>query len=254
MASPWTFIRAPSRGQFGGAHLERHREIEHARTMFDVDRDSARIDAVAAALDRAVDPAARPQIARYAELAAAWSLRTDLVAAKDPQSLLEVLLVDALVLADTDIVPTGVGVVDIGAGVGAPGLTLALLRDDLDVTLVEPRRRRVVFLRTVIGTLGLVDRVRVVERRFEPESRPPGSGRSQPGSDLGEFDVAVSRATFAPADWLRAGRSLAPVVLVLTATADPPPAPEGCSYERSLSYCVPTTQAKRAVSRYRWPR
>lgn len=37
--------------------------------------------------------------------------------------------------------------IDVGSGNGSPGLVFALVRDDLEVTLLEPRARRWAFLR-----------------------------------------------------------------------------------------------------------
>jgi 16S rRNA G527 N7-methylase RsmG len=43
---------------------------------------------------------------------------------------------------------------DVGSGNGSPGLVLALLRDDLEVTLLEPRTRRWAFLREAVRRCG----------------------------------------------------------------------------------------------------
>ena len=43
--------------------------------------------------------------------------------------------------------PAPGALVDVGSGNGSPGLVLALLRDDLSVTLLEPRQKRWAFLR-----------------------------------------------------------------------------------------------------------
>jgi 16S rRNA (guanine527-N7)-methyltransferase len=46
---------------------------------------------------------------------------------------------------------------DVGSGNGSPGLVLALLRPDLEVTLLEPRRRRWAFLREAARAAGRPD-------------------------------------------------------------------------------------------------
>jgi 16S rRNA (guanine527-N7)-methyltransferase len=50
--------------------------------------------------------------------------------------------------------PVPGGLIDVGSGNGSPGLVLALLRDDLDVTLLEPRARRWAFLREAARASG----------------------------------------------------------------------------------------------------
>jgi 16S rRNA (guanine527-N7)-methyltransferase len=57
-------------------------------------------------------------------------------------------------------------VADVGSGAGLPGLTLALARPDLRLTLIEPLERRVVWLNEVVDDLGL-DNVTVVRTRAE---------------------------------------------------------------------------------------
>lgn len=44
---------------------------------------------------------------------------------------------------------------DIGTGAGFPGLPLKFMRDDLRITLAEPKDKRVLFMETVINELGL---------------------------------------------------------------------------------------------------
>ncbi len=55
---------------------------------------------------------------------------------------------------------------DLGSGPGLPGLVMAALRPQWQVTLVEPRKQRCVFLRHSAETLGL-NHVRVEESRAE---------------------------------------------------------------------------------------
>ena len=44
---------------------------------------------------------------------------------------------------------------DLGSGAGFPGLVVALLRPDIEVTLVESRAKRIAWLETAIGRLGI---------------------------------------------------------------------------------------------------
>jgi 16S rRNA (guanine(527)-N(7))-methyltransferase RsmG len=76
-------------------------------------------------------------------------------------------------------------VVDIGSGAGFPGIPLAVLRPDCQVTLVESHQRKAVFLRDCSREL---KNVQVVARRAEDVTD--------------KFDWLVSRAV-APSDVLR---------------------------------------------------
>jgi 16S rRNA (guanine527-N7)-methyltransferase len=60
--------------------------------------------------------------------------------------------------------------IDVGSGNGSPGLVLALVRDDLDVALLEPRARRWAFLREAARACGR--RVEVLRQRHDGYSGP----------------------------------------------------------------------------------
>ncbi len=62
-------------------------------------------------------------------------------------------------------VPAGMWI-DIGSGAGFPGMVAALLCDR-EVMLVEPRRRRAIFLEQAAASLGLGRRVTVAYRKIE---------------------------------------------------------------------------------------
>ncbi|HSQ63187.1 MAG TPA: RsmG family class I SAM-dependent methyltransferase [Polyangiaceae bacterium] len=165
-------------------------------------------------------------IARWLDRLAEWNAKMDLTAAKDGAALAWLMLADAAELAG-ELAPN-VSIVDVGTGAGAPGLGLALLRPDLHVTLVEPLRKRVAFLRTVLGELRRSD-VTLLEKRGE--SLEPGV-----------FDEAVSRATLAPDEWLALGTRLVRPgggVWVLLAQGAAPEAP-GCALDRALEYATPS--------------
>lgn len=81
----------------------------------------------------------------------------------------------------------GSRVCDVGSGAGLPGVVLALVRPDLEITLLEPLLRRATFLHEVVAELSL-ERVRVVRGRAEEHA---GAG----------FDAVTARAV-APLDRL----------------------------------------------------
>jgi len=61
---------------------------------------------------------------------------------------------------------------DVGSGNGSPGLVLALLRPELEVTLLEPRARRWAFLREAARSAGRPE-IRVLRLRHDAYPGPP---------------------------------------------------------------------------------
>lgn len=101
---------------------------------------------------------------RYAELLAEAGVQRGLIGPREVPRLWERHLLNCAVLSE--VVPEGVTVCDVGSGAGLPGIPLALVRDDLKITLLEPLLRRTNFLNEVVELLGL-DHVTVVRGRAE---------------------------------------------------------------------------------------
>ncbi|MFJ3306049.1 16S rRNA (guanine(527)-N(7))-methyltransferase RsmG [Streptomyces sp. NPDC086549] len=101
---------------------------------------------------------------RYAELLAEAGVQRGLIGPREVPRLWERHLLNCAVLSE--VVPEGVTVCDVGSGAGLPGIPLALVRDDLKITLLEPLLRRTNFLTEVVELLGL-DHVTVVRGRAE---------------------------------------------------------------------------------------
>jgi 16S rRNA (guanine527-N7)-methyltransferase len=55
------------------------------------------------------------------------------------------------------VIPEGSRVLDIGSGVGLPGIPLAIRRPDLKVCLCEIRQRRAAFLERAVSSLKLTN-------------------------------------------------------------------------------------------------
>lgn len=84
---------------------------------------------------------------------------------------------------------------DVGTGAGFPGIPIAIVRPDLQITLIEPSRKRCAFLRHITKRLNLTN-TEVVEANAE-------------AVDAGPFDVVLTRATFSIADLLKKASHLA---------------------------------------------
>jgi len=104
-------------------------------------------------------------LGRYGDLVVSSSARLGLVAPGDLPRFLMRHVRESLA-TDLPEVVQGASVLDIGSGAGLPGLPLAIVRTDLDVTLLEPRRKKAAFLERCILQLGL-RAVRVDGRTLE---------------------------------------------------------------------------------------
>ena len=125
---------------------------------------------------------------KYLKLLTKWQKTVRLVGSIDPIWLVENVLVDSI--AFLELVPSDArAVADVGSGAGIPGIPIAVVRPDLDLTLIEPRRRRSSFLSTAIRELELTN-ASVVDTRIEEFAV----------SNDARFDAAVMRCVFRPDD------------------------------------------------------
>lgn len=138
----------------------------------------------------------RPALQAHLDLLRRWAPRMNLVASSTLPNAELRHVVDSLALLKLECVRTSVGsAIDIGSGAGFPGIPLAAACPDTDWTLLEPRKKRGVFLTQAILAARLTN-VRWHEGRL-------------PDPDLaGAFSLAVSRATFAPEALIEAARPL----------------------------------------------
>lgn len=157
---------------------------------------AALVRAQAAAWNTACDDAQLAALLSYAESLLRWNARINLTAARSMDVLVAEHFIDAFALARKLEQPARV--IDVGSGGGLPAIPLAVLRPSLSATLVEPIAKKAAFLRTAIRELGLGDRASVHVGRGEAIAKETPRA----------FDVAISRATLAPARWLPLGAKL----------------------------------------------
>ena len=138
----------------------------------------------------------------YGELLREASDRKALVARGDRQRVFTRHIRDVLHPRLLDRIPQTARILDVGSGGGLPGVPLAILREDLEVLLLEPRQRKAGFLERAILATGLSSRVRVLAMTVEDLARRGGVDR---------YDMAVSRALrWTPQMTVSLGRVLGP--------------------------------------------
>ncbi|HEV2038003.1 MAG TPA: RsmG family class I SAM-dependent methyltransferase, partial [Candidatus Eremiobacteraceae bacterium] len=93
------------------------------------------------------------KLLEFGTLLLAENQRTNLTGARDLDTLVREHFLDSL--APLTLLDLSSPIVDLGSGAGLPGIPVAIAYPDKDVVLVEPRAKRVAFLQSVVGTLGL---------------------------------------------------------------------------------------------------
>jgi 16S rRNA (guanine527-N7)-methyltransferase len=98
------------------------------------------------------DPDSGDQLLRYAALVRQYSGTLDL---SSPGVLRHFELAIKRTKSYDHLLGTTSRVLDIGSGVGLPGIPLAIRHPDLEITLCEIRKRRAAFLERAVSSLGL---------------------------------------------------------------------------------------------------
>ena len=139
------------------------------------------------------------QLERHYNSLTRWNDRLNLTRIRDLEESVHFHYCESLFCARF-LPPGALRIADIGSGAGFPGIPIAILRPECEVTLVESHQRKAVFLREAAREL---KNVRVVSKRAE---------------DVHEmFDWLVSRAV-AQEDVLRL--KLSPRIALLIGASD----------------------------------
>lgn len=139
------------------------------------------------------------RVHRYFALLRHWNRKLDLVSPAPPEALWRAHVLDSLLLLSVAAPSAHSRVADVGSGAGLPGLVWACVREDLEVLLVEPRRKRAAFLERAVAELGVRNAEVAVTRVEDLGADPARRGR---------FDLAVARAVAPPEEVLARVRGL----------------------------------------------
>jgi 16S rRNA (guanine527-N7)-methyltransferase len=147
----------------------------------------------AARLGVSLDERAQERFAIYLALLERWNARINLTRIVAEEDVVAKHFLDSLAVAP--IIGKASTLVDVGAGPGFPGVPLAIARAGLAVSLVEATHKKCAFLEALKRELALP--LTVYAERYEHFAT---RGLT--------FDVAVSRAAFAPEAWIARGAPL----------------------------------------------
>ena len=125
----------------------------------------------------------------YLEELKQWNARINLTAIRDDRGIIIRHFLDsiagmaALGKGASSGVPSGV--IDVGTGAGFPGMPIKICRPQIFLTLLESNKKKVAFLHSLCGTLGLKG-IQILAERLEWIAKQP--------SHQGAYDILMARA------------------------------------------------------------
>ena len=135
----------------------------------------------------------------YLELVLQGRAHLNLTGLRDPERILDVLIVESLDFCRPDLIPADGRVLDLGTGAGVPGITLAVWGAGFHLTLLDRTRKKIAFVRRAALALCLYNcypawgSAEELARRLPPDER---------------FDAAVSRGAGSIVHLMRLARPL----------------------------------------------
>ena len=112
----------------------------------------------------------------------AWNQKINLTSLKDDKSIITDHFIDSLSVVP--YLPATGRLLDAGSGAGFPGVPIKIARPEIDITLLESKRKKINFLKQVILLLNL-SHTTVLHGRIES---------FVPGENIPLFDIIIARA------------------------------------------------------------
>ena len=131
-------------------------------------------------IDIHIDEAVRKKLDIYASFLISENEKYNLTAITEPIEIYNKHFIDSML--GSVAVPPRASVCDIGCGAGFPSVPLKLIRDDIDITLVDSLGKRIEFCKTLCGMLN------VSARFYHERAEDFAKTHSE------QFDIATARA------------------------------------------------------------
>lgn len=114
-----------------------------------------------------------------------WNKRTNLISKRDEKNVVLRHFLESIAILDIIEFPINSCLIDVGTGAGFPGLPLKIVRPDLNLTLLDSKRLKILFLSDILKALNLSN-VDIVQDRAEIACIKPAFNR--------KFDFVIVRA------------------------------------------------------------
>lgn len=120
---------------------------------------------------------------KYMNLLLEWNENINLTAITKPDEIILKHFIDSLTISK--FIHENAKVIDVGTGAGFPGIPLKIIRDDIEVTLLDSLNKRINFLNEVIKKLNL-SKIEAIHSRVEDLAHKKEYRE--------KFDISTSRA------------------------------------------------------------
>lgn len=153
-----------------------------------------------AGLGLQVDEATQQKLLDYQALLEKWNKVHNLTAVRDPAEMITLHFLDSLSVLP--YIESG-RLLDVGSGAGLPGIPLALVRPELQVTVMDSSHKKASFMRQAKASLGIANLEVVCGRveQYRPEWRYDMI-ISRAFSDLAEFIKLTAQLLAEDGRWL----------------------------------------------------
>lgn len=117
-----------------------------------------------------ISPSQKKQFELYVDLLEEWSRRTNLISKNDLSKIVSRHIVESLEITRQGLIAGVSHVLDLGTGSGFPGIPLAIFYPNVNFTLLDAKRMKILFVREVADCLKLSNMRAVCERaeNFKP--------------------------------------------------------------------------------------
>lgn len=122
---------------------------------------------------------------KYMRLVQEWNTKINLTAITEDEEFIKKHFIDCIKAFKSEKLNEAKSLIDVGTGAGFPGIPIAIMKEEIEVTLLDSLNKRINFLNLVVNELKLKN-VKTIHSRAEDGART---------KELREnFDVATSRA------------------------------------------------------------
>lgn len=139
----------------------------------------------AAKFDIEITSKMQENLEKYKDMLISYNKVMNLTAITEPEEIKEKHFLDSLTLITSEKLQTGCSLIDIGAGAGFPSLPVKIVREDINLTMLDSLNKRIGFLNDVIAEVG-IEKARAIHFRAEDGGRDKSLREN--------FDIATARA------------------------------------------------------------